>query len=101
MLARRTTEIGVRLVLGARPNQVVMMVLRESAVMLLLGLAIGIPAALSLTPLARQFLYGLKPNDPATIGISAGTLLLVALAAAFLPAFHSSRLDPLQALRTE
>jgi ABC-type antimicrobial peptide transport system permease subunit len=76
-------------------------VLRESAVVVILGLAAGITAALGLSRLVRQFLFGLHPNDPATIIIAAATLSLVAFVAAFLPADHASRLDPMNALRTQ
>ena len=100
-LARRTTEIGVRLALGAQPAQVISMVLRESAVVVVLGLAAGILSALGLSRLIRQFLFGLQPDDPATMMAAAATLALVALLAAFLPARRASRLDPMNALRRE
>jgi putative ABC transport system permease protein len=77
------------------------MVLRESAVVVILGLAAGILAALGLSRLIRQFLFGLHPNDAATIMIAAATLSLVAFVAAFLPAHRASLLDPMNALRTE
>jgi ABC-type antimicrobial peptide transport system permease subunit len=100
-LARRTNEIGVRLALGARRGQVVGMVLGESAVVVILGLATGMIAALGLSRLIRQFLFGLHPNDAATIIIAAATLSVVALVAAVLPAHRASRLEPMNALRTE
>ena len=98
---RRTTEIGVRLALGAGPPQVVNMVLREFSTVVVLGLAIGIAAALELSRFLRQFLFGLEPNDPATIVVAAATLTFVAFLAAFLPARRASRLDPMNALRRE
>jgi predicted permease len=101
VLARRTSEIGVRLALGARPSQVVTMVLRESAVMVALGLVVGIGAALGMARLVGPFLFGLHPTDPSTIVIAVATLSSVAFAAAFLPARRASRLDPVNALRRE
>jgi putative ABC transport system permease protein len=77
------------------------MVLRESAMVVALGLAAGITAALGLSRLISQFLFGLRPNDPATILTAAAALSLVALLAAFLPARRASRLDPMNSLRRE
>jgi predicted permease len=99
VLTRRKTEIGIRLALGAQPHQVVNMVLRESTLVVILGLAIGVAAALGLSRFVRQFLFGLPANDPATMIVAAATLLLVALLAAFLPARRASRLDPMTTLR--
>jgi len=77
------------------------MVLREAAPVVPLRLAVGIAAALGLSRFIRQFLFGLPPNDPVTMIVAAGTLLLVAFLAAFLPARRASRLDPMSALRRE
>jgi hypothetical protein len=101
VLARRTTEIGVRLALGARPGQVVGMVLREFALVVAVGLSVGVCAVLALSRLVRQFLFGMQSNDPATILIAIAALVLVAFVAAFLPASRASRLDPMNALRSE
>jgi predicted permease len=101
VLARRTTEIGVRLALGARPDQVVGMILREFSMVVAMGLTAGIIAMLGLSQLVRKFLFGLHPNDPATIVIAAAALGLVAFMAAFVPARRASRLDPMNALRSE
>ncbi len=100
-LARRTTEIGVRLALGARPGQVVSMVLRECTLVVALGLTAGVMAVLGLSRLVQQFLFGLEPNDPATIVIAAATLAVVAFMAALVPAMRASRLDPMNALRRD
>ena len=100
-LARRTNEIGIRLALGALPRQVVGMALRETAVVVFLGLVAGIAAARGRSRLASQFLFGLRPNDPATIVIAAAALSLAAFLAAFFPARRASRLDPMTSLRGE
>jgi hypothetical protein len=100
-LARRTNELGVRMALGARPRNVVAMVLRECTGMVLIGLLVGVAATMAMSPLVRQFMFGLRANDPATIAAAAAILLAVAVVAAFVPARRASRLDPLVALRAE
>lgn len=100
-VASRTREIGVRMALGATRSTVRWMVLRESLTLLAVGLPIGVAAALIGTRFIASMLFELAPNDPATI---AGTVLLlgvVALAAAYLPARRATRVDPLNALRTD
>jgi putative ABC transport system permease protein len=77
------------------------MVLRESAVMVALGLVVGTGAALGMARLVARFLFGLHPTDPSTIVTAVATLSSVAFAAAFLPARRASRLDPMNALRRE
>jgi predicted permease len=100
-VARRTNEIGVRLALGARAPQVLLMVLRESSRLAILGIAAGLIAAIALTRFIATMLYGLKPSDPATLATTALILLAIALAAAYGPARRASRIDPMQALRHE
>ena len=77
------------------------MVLRESALVVILGLAVGIAAALGLSRFVRQFLFGLPANDPVTMVVAAATFSMVAFVAAFLPARRASRLDPMSALRRD
>ena len=98
---RRTAEIGIRMALGAQRVWVQRMVLRESLVLAMGGVAIGVPAAVAGTRVIETLLYGLEPGDPATLAGSAVLLLAVALAAAYVPARRASRLDPLVALRAE
>jgi predicted permease len=100
-VTRRTSEIGIRLALGADRGDVQWMVLRESLWMVGTGLVLGIPAALALTKLAQQSLYGIKPNDPASF-LAAGVLMVaVAAIAAWIPARRAARVDPMRALRCE
>ncbi|MEP6993339.1 MAG: ABC transporter permease [Acidobacteriota bacterium] len=100
-VARRTTEIGIRIALGAQRSRVVFRVLREVFVLAVVGLAISVPAALGGSTLVESFLFGMKPNDPLTIVLAVVTLLAAALAAGCVPAWKASRIDPMTALRHE
>jgi ABC-type antimicrobial peptide transport system permease subunit len=100
-VARRTSEIGVRMALGARTRQVLWMILRESSSLAFVGIAVGLAAAFGLTRFIRTMLYGLQPTDPATFIPTALLLLIVAIAAGYGPARRASRIDPMQALRHE
>lgn len=100
-VARRTSEIGVRMALGARAGQVLIMILGESSWLAILGIAVGLVAAFGLTRLVSDMLYGLKPTDPATLVGASLLILIVAFAAAYGPARRASRIDPMQALRRE
>lgn len=100
-VSQRTREIGVRMALGADSGRVRLMVIRQVGVMLLIGGAIGIVAALALGRAAGSLLFGLGGNDPLVVASSAGLLGLIALAAGYLPARRASRVDPMQALRYE
>jgi len=100
-VARRTNEIGIRLTLGAGRADVQWMVLRESVWMVAAGLAAGFPAALALTRLVEQSLYGIKPNDPLSFVAAALLMLAVAAMAAWIPARRAACVDPMRALRCE
>ncbi len=100
-IARRRNEIGIRMALGAEQSRVLRMVLREVAILIGMGLAIGLSAAIGTTRFVASFLYGLKANDPWTLAVAAGLLTLVAALAGFLPARAASRLEPMNALREE
>ncbi|MGH9838725.1 MAG: ABC transporter permease, partial [Blastocatellia bacterium] len=98
---RRMREIGIRMALGASAQQVVRLVLRQTLVWVALGVAIGLGAALATTRWVESLLFGLKPNDPLTIGLAALALLAVAGVAGYLPARRAASVDPLVALRRE
>ena len=98
---RRTPEIGVRMALGAERGRVQRMVLRESLVLGGAGVAVGVPLALAGTRVIEAMLFGLEPSDPATIAGASAVLLLVALAAAYVPSRRAARVDPVVALRAE
>jgi putative ABC transport system permease protein len=100
-VSRRVREIGVRMTMGASPANVRRLVLGESARLALLGLAIGIPAALALTRLFSALLFGIAPDDPLTFAAVALLLTGVTLAAAYFPARRAGRTDPMKALRSE
>jgi len=100
-VAQRTREIGVRMALGADSSKVRLMVMRQVAMMTLIGGAIGIIAALAMGRAARSLLYQLEGHDPLVIVVSAVALALVALAAGLIPAIRASRIDPTAALRYE
>ena len=99
--ARRTGEIGLRIALGAPRAQVVWMILRDSLLLVALGLAIGLPAALAGARAVQSVLFGIQPADPFTFATTAALLAAIGAAAAFLPARRASRLDPSQVLRNE
>jgi ABC-type antimicrobial peptide transport system permease subunit len=100
-VARRTSEIGIRMALGAdRPN-IVGLVLRGALLQLGAGLAIGIPVALAGGRLLANQLYGVKSHDPLILTLAAAVLSACAVVAGFVPARRAASIDPMQALRTE
>jgi predicted permease len=100
-VAQRTPEIGLRMALGAGRRQIQLLVLRDVMVLIGAGAAMGIPAALALTRLAKSLLFGVAPNDPATLA-GAGLLMgAVALLAGYLPVRRATKVDPMVALRCE
>ena len=101
LAGQRTHEIGLRMALGAQRADVLRLVLGHSAKMALLGIALGIAASLSLTRLMAKLLFGVSAYDPLTFLAVAALLILVALAAAYLPARRATRVDPMIALRYE
>jgi predicted permease len=100
-VAQRTREIGLRVALGAAPAMVRGLILRQVARMTLIGGIIGLAAAIALGRLAESLLYELRGHDLVVLISAAVALSLVALGAGFIPAYRASRLDPMQALRTE
>jgi len=100
-VANRRNEIGIRLALGAQPEQVRGMILRESTWLAIAGIVAGTGAALGLTRLVKSMLYGIQPNDPLTIVGGVLILLAVALAASWIPARRAAGVQPMEALRHE
>lgn len=100
-VTRRTAEIGVRVAVGARPPQILWLVLRQVVALVALGLAVGIPVSLWVGPLAGSLLFGVEPDSPGTIAAAALAMMGVALAAGLLPALRASRMDALVALSRE
>ncbi len=100
-VARRTREIGIRMALGAIQGNVIWMVMREVLMLVAVGVLVGLPAAMGLSGLVRNQLYGLAPHDPATLVICTLALVSVACLAGFMPALRASRIDPTIALRYE
>ena len=98
---QRTREIGVRMALGARAEQVRSMVVRQGVGLCLIGLGIGFFAALALTRLLHSQLFGVTPTDPPTYVALAGLILAVAALASLIPPVRATRIDPMVALRAE
>jgi predicted permease len=99
--ARRTREIGIRMALGARAADVIRLVLRETMLLVGVGVVIGLGAAFTATRLVASLLFGLSPADPLTIALAVLLMLMVAALAGYLPARRAARVDPMEALRYE
>jgi putative ABC transport system permease protein len=100
-VVQRTREIGIRAALGARSSNLLRLVLGQAAISILLGLAIGLVAALAASRVIATFLFGVAPSDPWTLAVVAALLVLVAAAACYVPARQAVKLDPLVALKSE
>jgi putative ABC transport system permease protein len=100
-VSQRTREIGLRMALGAAPSRVRAMVLRQVGLMVAIGGAIGLAAAIGLGRLAQSLLFELQGSDPLVLAAAAVSLSFVALAAGFIPAHRASQVDPMSALRYE
>jgi predicted permease len=100
-VARRTREIGIRMALGAQPDKVFRLVMMETLGLVLIGIVVGLGAALATTRFVSGLLYGLTPTDPATLSLAVLVLVIVAALAGYLPARRAARVDPLVALRCE
>ncbi len=101
VVSQRTQEIGIRMALGASPGTVMQMVLGQGLRLAALGVAIGIAAALAVTRLLQQALYGVQAHDPLIYGAVAALILAVAVVACVIPARRATRVDPLVALRAD
>ncbi len=100
-VTQRTQEIGVRMALGAQHGDVVRLILREGGALATLGVALGIIGTFGATPLIRSWLFGIESTDPRTIVGTAVGLIVVAVAASYVPARRASRVDPLIAMRRD
>ena len=98
---QRVRELGVRMALGARPRHIATMVLRQALQLVMAGLAIGLIASFAATRIIASVLFGVSPQDPATLGLVAFLLISIALAASYLPARWATRVDPILAIRAE
>ena len=100
-VAQRTTEIGVRMALGATPPEVFRLVVGDGLKLTATGVVIGMAGSVVVARWLTTLLFGVRPGDPWTLAATAGTLLLVAAAACFIPARRATRVDPMVALRAE
>ena len=100
-VVRRTSEIGIRMALGAQHNRVLWMVLKESLLLLGIGIALGVPATLATSRLVQAQLFGLSPSDPFTLTAAVLMIAIVTLATALFPARRAAKVDPMVALRYE
>jgi ABC-type antimicrobial peptide transport system permease subunit len=100
-VARRTSEIGIRMALGATRSSVVSMVMRGALWQICIGLVLGIPASLYAGYLMKTMLYGVESYDPIAIVGAPLMLVICATAAGFIPARRAASIEPMQALRTE
>jgi putative ABC transport system permease protein len=100
-VGQRTREIGIRVALGARSAGIVALVLREGLRLVVIGLPLGLAAALAAVRLLSSYLYGVSATDAATFSATTALLAGVALFACYVPARRAMRIDPVQALRRE
>lgn len=100
-VARRSKEFGLRMALGAQPGNVLSLVMKQGAALTLVGVIVGVGAALGLTRLMATLLFGVQPTDPVTFLSVSAILAAVALAASYIPALRATKVDPMKALRYE
>jgi len=101
VVATRSKELGIRVALGAQSTTVVWMVMREVLLLLAIGLAVGVPAAMGLGRFVASQLYGIQPRDPVIAVSTVALLAFVSAAAGLIPAYRATRIDPILALRCE
>jgi ABC-type antimicrobial peptide transport system permease subunit len=101
IVARRTNEIGIRMALGAQRAAIAAMVLRDLAMLVLIGVAIGVPASVASARFVRNQVFGLGPADPQTLVAVLAIMFAVAAIAGYVPARRAARIDPLTAIRID
>ncbi len=101
LVLQRTQEIGIRLALGAQLSEVLLLILKDGMKLALIGVAIGLAAALALTRVLASFLFGVTPTDALTFAGVSSLLVVIGLLACYIPARRATKVDPLVALRTE
>jgi putative ABC transport system permease protein len=100
-VTQRTSEIGIRVTMGAQQSDIFRNVAGEALRLALLGIFVGVAGALALSRVLKTFIFGVSASDPVTLCAVAALLLAVGLAASFFPAFRATRVDPIEALRYE
>jgi putative ABC transport system permease protein len=100
-VSQRTHEIGVRMAIGARPAEIVLMILRQGMGLAIVGVILGVLGAFALTQAFKSLLFGVTPTDPLTFMGVAAVLSAAAFVACYAPARRAAQVDPLRALRTE
>jgi ABC-type antimicrobial peptide transport system permease subunit len=100
-VAQRTHEIGVRIAVGARGDDILALVVGQGLRLALLGVAIGLVGSFAVTHVLSSFLYGVSPADPMALGAASTLMAGVVLVASYIPARHAARLDPCSVLRQE
>jgi len=101
VVAERTREIGVRMALGATSTQVRRMVVAQGSRVVVVGIAIGVAAALAATRALGSLLFGVAPMDPATFAAMSAVMIVIGLLASYLPARRASSIDPIESLRSQ
>ena len=100
-VAQRTREVGIRIALGANRSSVAALVVKQGLLLALAGIAVGVPAAIGFNSLVRRYLAGIDGSDPGGFAVISIFLVVVMLSACWIPARRASRIDPMQALRSE
>jgi ABC-type antimicrobial peptide transport system permease subunit len=100
-VARRRREIGIRLAIGARPGEILVMILKQGLTLALVGIAVGLLTALGLTRFGASLLYGVNPTDTVTFVLVPSFVMAAAVLACVLPARVAARLNPIDVLRAE
>jgi len=101
LTSQRVPEIGVRMALGASGREVMWMVMRQSLIMIFVGVGVGVSAGLAASRVLERLVEGMRQTEPSTFAIMVSVLVVAALFASFVPARRASRVDPMRALRQE